>query len=71
VLVDEVSEQGAIARSEADAPEIDGRVLIEDGAALKVGDWAQVKITRAEAHDLTGKLAGTNAKTSRARSSGH
>jgi ribosomal protein S12 methylthiotransferase len=46
-----------VGRSAADAPEIDGRVLIEDGQELKPGDWADVKITRAEAHDLSGRLA--------------
>jgi ribosomal protein S12 methylthiotransferase len=52
VLVDEVSEKGAVARSSADAPEIDGVVRIENGKSLKPGDFAQVKITGADAHDL-------------------
>jgi ribosomal protein S12 methylthiotransferase len=56
VLVDTVDEQGAVARSAADAPEIDGVVFIAGGRRLKPGDWATVKIERADAHDLWGKL---------------
>jgi len=56
VLVDTVDKKGAVARSEADAPEIDGVVHIAAGQALKPGDWARVKIERADAHDLSGKL---------------
>jgi ribosomal protein S12 methylthiotransferase len=56
VLVDEVTDNAAIARSAADAPEIDGVVHIEDGRGLAPGDWAQVRVTRADAHDLWGRL---------------
>ena len=56
VLIDEISEEGATARSAADAPEIDGRVIIAKPGELKPGDWAQVKITRAGKHDLWGRL---------------
>ncbi len=52
VLVDEVGKDGAIARSAADAPEIDGRVIIRQGSKLKAGEFATVKFTRADAHDL-------------------
>src|SRR3989339_2123403 len=52
VLVDEVDEEGAIARSSADAPEIDGLVYIEDGQQLRVGDFVEVKITDSDTHDL-------------------
>lgn len=52
VLVDEVDEEGAIARSSADAPEIDGVVYIENGQQLKVGDFVEVKITDSDVHDL-------------------
>jgi len=57
VLVDAVGKDGAIARSGADAPEIDGVVNITDGKKLKPGDWATVRIERADAHDLRGRLA--------------
>ena len=52
VLIDEVGKDGAIARSAADAPEIDGNVIIRQGTKLKVGEFAEVKVTRADAHDL-------------------
>jgi ribosomal protein S12 methylthiotransferase len=55
--VDAVDKGGALARSAADAPEIDGVVNITDGNKLKPGDWASVKIERADAHDLWGRLA--------------
>ena len=54
--VDAVGKGGALARSAADAPEIDGIVNITDGKKLRPGDWATVKIERADAHDLWGKL---------------
>ena len=56
VLVDEVDENGAVARSAADAPEIDGLVRIEDGQALKAGEFARVRITRATQHDLCAEV---------------
>ncbi len=56
VLVDEVDEEGAIARSFADAPEIDGQVYINDGQHLKVGDLVKVVITDSDTHDLWGEL---------------
>ena len=57
VLVDEVDENGALARSAADAPEIDGLVRIEAGRALKAGEFARVRITRATQHDLCAEVA--------------
>ena len=56
VLVDEVDEEGAIARSSADAPEIDGLVYIENGQQLKVGDFVEVRITDSDTHDLWAEL---------------
>ena len=56
VLVDEVDEDGAIARSSADAPEIDGLVYIEDGQQLKVGDFVEVRITDSDTHDLWARV---------------
>lgn len=52
VLVDEVDEEGAIARSSADAPEIDGLVYISNGQTLKSGDFVNVRITDSDVHDL-------------------
>jgi ribosomal protein S12 methylthiotransferase len=56
VLVDSVDKTIAIARSEADAPEIDGVVRIAQGGKLRVGDWADVEIVSADAYDLTARL---------------
>lgn len=53
VLVDDVDEEGAIARSAADAPEIDGCVYVSDDH-LRVGEFAQLRITDADEHDLFG-----------------
>ena len=52
VLVDTVEDGRAIARSAADAPEIDGVVRVENGADLKVGEFAQVKVIDTDEHDL-------------------
>ena len=56
VLVDEVDEEGAIARSAADAPEIDGLVYIENGHALKVGEFVNVRVTGSDEHDLHAQI---------------
>ena len=56
VLVDRVDEQGAVARSAADAPEIDGTVRIPEPGDLEPGDWAEVEITAADDYDLTGEI---------------
>ena len=57
VLVDEVKPEGAVARSAADAPEIDGIVHIEGAGKLAPGDWAQVKVFRSDTHDLFARPA--------------
>jgi ribosomal protein S12 methylthiotransferase len=56
VLVDQVDAETAIARSSSDAPEIDGTVRILAAGALKVGDFADVRVTRASAYDLEARL---------------
>ncbi len=64
VIVDEVGapdedgDIGATARSQADAPEIDGNVFLRNvPAALQPGDFVQAKIEDADAHDLFGAIA--------------
>ncbi|MEI7037099.1 30S ribosomal protein S12 methylthiotransferase RimO [Fulvimonas yonginensis] len=57
VLVDEAGEGGAVARSSADAPEIDGMVHIADGRGLKPGQFVQVTVEAADQHDLHARLA--------------
>ena len=56
VLVDEADGHQAVGRSSADAPEIDGVVHINKAKNAKAGDFAQVRITRADAHDLHGDV---------------
>ena len=56
VLVDSITDRRAIARSAADAPEIDGVVTVEDGGSLAAGSFARVKITGSTQHDLTARL---------------
>ena len=55
VLVDELTEGGALARSTADAPEIDGVVHVSRSRKLKAGEFARVRVTRSDPHDLYGK----------------
>ena len=56
VLVDEVNGDGAVARSMADAPEIDGIVKIRDGLGLRPGEFAEVLIEASDDYDLVGRL---------------
>ena len=57
VLIDEVVEEGAVARSRADAPEIDGQVFIDGATHLQVGDRVDVVIEEVDAHDMWAHLA--------------
>jgi len=61
VLVDAINEEEgtAIARSTADAPEIDGVVYIEAGVKLSVGEFTKVQIVDADEHDLYADLLNT------------
>ena len=52
VIVDEIDDEGTIARSKADAPEIDGLVMIDQFFDAEVGDFLEVKIVDADHHDL-------------------
>lgn len=54
VLVDEVNGDEAIARTMADAPEIDGVVYLADAEGLQPGDLVEVKIVESDGHDLWG-----------------
>lgn len=56
VLIDEADKQGAVARSHADAPEIDGLVYIENGQSLKQGDVVTVHVTHSDEHDLWAEI---------------
>lgn len=56
VLVDEVDESGAIARSMADAPDIDGLVYIQDAQDLQIGELVMVHVEQTDEHDMWATL---------------
>ena len=62
VLVDGIEDGTAIARSRGDAPEIDGVVRVNKGAKLAVGEFARVRITGADAYDLTASVVKDTTK---------
>ncbi|KFZ28850.1 ribosomal protein S12 methylthiotransferase [Pseudidiomarina atlantica] len=56
VLIDEVDGEGAIGRSYADAPEIDGLVYLNGEYEVQPGDIVQVQIEHADEYDLWGTV---------------
>jgi ribosomal protein S12 methylthiotransferase len=56
VLIDEVDEEGAIGRSKADAPEIDGMVYLNGETDLVPGQIVQAVVEHADEHDLWARL---------------
>lgn len=52
VIVDDVQSGIAVARSWADAPEIDGLVHVQNGACFKPGQRLTVRVVEATEHDL-------------------
>jgi ribosomal protein S12 methylthiotransferase len=60
VLVDAIDGNVAVARSMADAPEIDGVVRVAKGGKLKIGEFADVEITASSDHDLEAKVVRSN-----------
>lgn len=56
VLIDEVDDEGPIARSMADAPEIDGNVYIDTDEPMNPGDIVSVRVTAADEYDLWAEL---------------
>ena len=60
-LVDHADANGAIARTSADAPEIDGVLRIRDGQKLKPGQFVDVHIEDTDEHDLVGRTARADA----------
>jgi ribosomal protein S12 methylthiotransferase len=52
ILIDEVNELGAIGRSSADAPEIDGKVFLDGASGLNPGDFVEAQVTGADEYDL-------------------
>jgi ribosomal protein S12 methylthiotransferase len=56
VLFDRKEGSHFIGRTEFDSPEVDNEVLVDASGYVRVGDFAQVKITRATEFDLYGEL---------------
>lgn len=56
VIIDEVDNEGAIGRSMADAPEIDGVVYLNGETKLKVGDVVNVTIENVDEYDMWGSV---------------
>src|SRR5690606_31796215 len=50
-----------LARSPADAPEIDGRVILDEAPGLRVGEFATVRIVDSDEHDLYDEAIATGA----------
>ena len=56
LLIDEIVKEGAVARSPADAPEIDGLVFIDGATHLKPGDIIQGTIEETDEYDMWAHL---------------
>ena len=52
VLIDEVDEDGAIGRTQYDAPEVDGRVFLDGLTELPPGTLLEAEITHTDEHDM-------------------
>ncbi|WP_417583942.1 30S ribosomal protein S12 methylthiotransferase RimO [Nitrincola sp.] len=52
VIIDEVVEEGAVGRSKADAPEIDGQVFLDNATHLKPGTIVRARVVDADEYDL-------------------
>ena len=52
ILIDEVDDTGAVGRSSADAPEIDGKVFLEGVTGLHPGDFVEAQVTAADEYDV-------------------
>ena len=58
VIVDEIDDEGAVCRTKADAPEIDGNLFIEENfEKISVGDILKVHVTAASDYDLWGTIS--------------
>ncbi|UZE97122.1 30S ribosomal protein S12 methylthiotransferase RimO [Alkalimarinus alittae] len=57
VIVDEVTEEGSVARTKGDAPDVDGLVFIDNVTNVAPGDMLDVIIEEADEHDMWAHLA--------------
>lgn len=60
VLIDEVDDEGAIGRSQADAPEIDGLVYLNGETDLTPGQRVWARVEHSDEHDLWASLVDKN-----------
>ncbi|MES2628722.1 MAG: TRAM domain-containing protein, partial [Bacteroidota bacterium] len=58
VLFDRVEGDHFIGRTEFDSPEVDNEVLVKKEQFVRLGDFADVKITDASEFDLIGEVSG-------------
>ena len=56
VLIESVSATEVTGRSAGESPEIDGVVRLTNPGTLQMGDWARVRITDSDSHDLTARV---------------
>ncbi len=56
VIIDEVDDEGAVGRTQGDAPEIDGAVYLNDEFSVAPGDIVNVAITHSDEYDLWGNV---------------
>ena len=57
VLIDEVDDEGAIGRSQWDAPDIDGSVFLNGETSLTPGELVRARVLHADEYDLWGERA--------------
>ncbi len=56
VIIDEVVAEGAVGRTSADAPDIDGNIFLDDQTQLRPGDIVRARVEDADEYDLWGHL---------------
>ena len=61
MVIDEISDDGAIARSMHEAPEIDGVIHLPRLTRVTIGERINVRITNSDAHDLEGEWVNEKA----------
>ncbi len=57
VLIEGAEETSAFGRSYAEAPDVDGKIVLEHAGHLRVGSYVPAKLIRAEEYDMIGELA--------------
>ena len=56
MIIDNVEDGQVLARSYAEAPDVDGYIILPDDGSLQPGDACDVRITNAGVHDLMGEV---------------